>query len=384
MAEEVKILQGNEACAEAAILAGCRFFAGYPITPSTEIAEKMANELPKVGGVFMQMEDEIASAMALIGASWGGSKAMTATSGPGICLMTESLGCAVVMESPCVFVNVMRCGPGSGAATAPSQADVFQAKYGSNGDYSIIALAPSNAQEMFDLTIRAFNLAEKYRTPVFLLTDEVVAHTRERVVIPSKEDIDVLERKKPDNSPEEFVIYKPDEKGVPMAMPAFNEGYKMSILSTPHDENGFKAIDVSNPKNAKIVSDLNRRLIDKLEKNVDDIAEIEEQFVEDAEIIVISYGSVARSSLNAVRTAREKGYKVGNVKLKTLWPFHKEKIKKYLKQAKKVIVPEMNAGQVVLEIERVNQGDCEVVSLPKLGGQYHKPAEILNEIMGGE
>ncbi|QNB47195.1 2-oxoacid:acceptor oxidoreductase subunit alpha [Thermanaerosceptrum fracticalcis] len=379
-----KILQGNEACAEAALLAGCRFFAGYPITPSTEIAEIMANELPKVGGVFIQMEDEIASAMALVGASWGGSKPMTATSGPGICLMTESLGCAVVMETPCVFVNVMRCGPSSGAATAPSQGDVFQAKYGSNGDYSIIALAPSNAQEMFDLTIRAFNLAEKYRTPVFILTDEVVAHTRERVVIPAKEEIELVERKKPDCPPEAFVIYKPDANGVPMAMPAFNEGYKLSILSTPHDENGFKVIDVSNSRNAKIASDLNNRLIDKIEKNVDDIAELEETFIDDAEIIVISYGSVARASLNAVKTAREKGYKVGNVKLKTLWPFPQERIKKYLMQAKRVIVPEMNAGQVVLEIERVNQGYCQVVSLPKLGGQYHNPSEILSIIMGGE
>ncbi len=381
---ENKILQGNEACAEAALLAGCRFFAGYPITPSTEIAEIMANKLPEVGGVFLQMEDEIASAMALVGASWGGSKPMTATSGPGICLMTESLGCAVVMETPCVFVNVMRCGPSSGAATAPSQADVFQVKYGSNGDYSVIALSPSNAQEMFDLTIRAFNLAEEYRTPVFILTDEIVAHTRERVVIPSQEEIKLVERKKPNCPPDEFVIYKSDANGVPMAMPAFNEGYKLSILSTPHDENGFKVIDVSNKKNAKIASDLNNRLIDKIENNVDDIAELEETFIDDAEIIVISYGSVARSSLNAVKTAREKGYKVGNVKLKTLWPFPKERIKKYLMQAKRVIVPEMNAGQVVLEIERVNQGYCRVVSLPKLGGQYHNPSEILSIIMGGE
>jgi 2-oxoglutarate ferredoxin oxidoreductase subunit alpha len=370
---KVKIMQGNEACYEAAIAAGCRFFTGYPITPATEIAEGMARKLPQVGGVFMQMEDEIASVVALMGASWGGWKAMTATSGPGFCLMQEGIGLLAITETPSVIVNVQRGGPCSGQATEPSQGDVFQARYGSNGDYAIIALAPSTSQEMYDLTIRAFNLSEKYRVPTFILADEIVGHTREKVFIP--DELEIINRKKPTVPKEEFFTFKPDADGIP-PMPAFNDGYKVCVLSQLHDEKGFRA-------NPKVGAALIQRLNDKIEKNVDDIVQVEDRYMDDAEVAVISYGAVARSALRAVINAREAGLKVGWFKLKTLWPFPAKEVRAIAGRVKKILVPEMNIGRMVLEVERVSAGKCEVHSLPKLGGRCHTPHEIYKAIKGG-
>ncbi|MDN5347541.1 MAG: 2-oxoglutarate/2-oxoacid ferredoxin oxidoreductase subunit alpha [Clostridia bacterium] len=368
----VKIMQGNEACVEAALAAGCRFFTGYPITPASEIAEGMARRLPPLGGVFVQMEDEIASVVALAGASWGGWKAMTATSGPGFCLMQEGIGLLAITETPCVIVNVQRGGPASGQSTAPSQGDVFQARYGSNGDYAVIALAPSTSQEMFDLTVRAFNLAERYRVPVIILSDEIVAHTREKVYIPPAEELEIINRKKPAVPPEKFVPWRPDADGIP-PMPAFNSGYKVPVLSQLHNEKGFRA-------DAKEGAAFIQRLNDKVEKNADAIVEVEEAYLDDAEMAVISYGAVARSALRAVKDAREQGLKVGWLKLKTLWPFPAGQVRAIAGKVRKILVPEMNIGRMVLEVERVSGGLCEVKPLPKLGGRCHTPVEILTAI----
>ncbi|CEP67015.1 Thiamin diphosphate-binding fold [Moorella glycerini] len=363
-----KIMQGNDACVEAALLVGCRFFAGYPITPASEIAEGMARRLPLVGGVFVQMEDEIASVIAIVGASWGGWKAMTATSGPGFCLMQEGIGMAAITETPCVIVNVQRGGPASGQSTAPSQGDVFQARYGSNGDYAIIALAPSTSQEMFDLTVKAFNLSEKYRVPVIILSDEIVAHTREKVFIPAVEELEIINRKKPTVPPEGFLTFKPDTDGIP-PMPKFNTGYKLCVTTQLHQENGFRA-------NPQVGAALIQRLTGKVENNADTICEVDEFYTEDAEMVVIAYGSVARSAIRAVRDARSEGKKVGMLKLKTLWPFPANKIRSIAARSKKIIVPEMNTGRMVLEVERISGGLCSVESLPKLGGRCHTPGEI--------
>lgn len=373
--ENVKILQGNAACVEGAVAAGCRFFAGYPITPASEIAEGMARRLPLVGGICLQMEDEIASVVSLVGASWGGWKAMTATSGPGFCLMQEGIGMAAITETPCVIVNVQRGGPASGQSTDPAQGDVFQARYGSNGDYAVIVLAPSTSQEMFDLTVRAFNLSEKYRVPVILLADEVVAHTRESVSIPPADELEIINRKKPPVPPGEFLTFRPDADGIP-PMPAFNEGYKLSITTQLHGEDGFRA-------DFKAGAALIRRLTDKVERNADDIVQVDGFCLDDAEMVVLSYGAVARSALRAVKDARAEGRKAGWLKLKTLWPFPARQVRELASSVEKILVPEMNIGRMVLEVERVSAGRCEVTSLPKLGGRCHTPAEIYEGIRGG-
>ena len=371
----LKIVQGNEACVEGALAAGCRFFAGYPITPSSEIAESMSRRLPPLGGIYLQMEDEIASIVALIGASWGGWKAMTATSGPGFSLMQEGIGHAVITEAPCVIVNVQRAGPATGQSTSPAQGDVLQARFGSNGDYSLIALAPSTAQEMFDLTVRAFNLSEKYRVPVILLSDETVAHTREGIRIPPAEEMEIIDRKQPRVPPEEFLTFKPDEDLVP-PMPAFNTGYKCLITTLSHDEEGWR----SDPEAS---ANMVQRLCAKVEKNVDDIAEMEGLYLDDAETVVLCYGAVARSAYRAVKDAREQGIKVGWLKLKTLWPFPERRIAEIAGRVRRFLVPEMNVGRMSREVGLAANGACEVVSLPKLGGRCHIPAEIHAAIMGG-
>lgn len=371
----VKIVQGNEACVEGALAAGCRFFAGYPITPSSEIAEGMSRRLPPEGGIYVQMEDEIASIIALIGASWGGWKAMTATSGPGFSLMQEGIGMSVITEAPCVIVNVQRGGPCTGQSTSPAQGDVMQARYGSNGDYSLIALAPSTAQEMFDLTVRAFNLSERYRVPVIVLADEIVGHTRESIVIPPPGELEIINRKQPRVRPEEFLTFKPDEDLVP-PMPAFNTGYKCLITTLSHDEEGWR----SDPQ---ISADLVTRLCAKVDNNVDDIVQMDEFHVEDAELVVIAYGAVARSAFRAVKDAREAGMKVGWLKLKTLWPFPERQVHDIASRARCILVPEMNVGRMSREVKLAANGACQVVSLPKLGGRCHTPAEIYAAIKGG-
>ncbi|MCD6331117.1 MAG: 2-oxoacid:acceptor oxidoreductase subunit alpha [Thermoplasmata archaeon] len=369
---QIKFYSGNIACAEGALAAGCRFFAGYPITPSSEIAEYMALRLPQVGGVFIQMEDELASMAAILGASWGGAKAMTATSGPGFSLMQENIGLGAMTETPCVVVNVQRAGPSTGMPTLVGQADVMQARWGSHGDYEIIALSPSSPQECFDLTIKAFNVAEEYRVPVVVLMDESVGHMFEKVVVPPKEKIKIVERKKPKVPPEEFLPYKADDFVPPMA--CAGEGYKVHVTGLTHDEKGYP--QATSPE---VQERLVRRLCDKIRKNERKLRDIEEFMMDDAEYALVSFGISGRSSKAAVRMARQKGYKVGLIRLRTIWPFPDEYFEKLANEIKKFIVVEINYGQIKLEVER-NVGKEKVELLPKMGGEIHMPGEIYEKI----
>ncbi|MEM3623178.1 MAG: 2-oxoacid:acceptor oxidoreductase subunit alpha [Candidatus Bathyarchaeia archaeon] len=366
-------INGDIACAEGAIAAGCRFFAGYPITPATEIAEHLAQRMPEIGGIYVQMEDEIASMAAIIGASYAGLKAMTATSGPGFSLMQENIGLAVMTEAPCVIVDVMRGGPSTGQPTLPGQQDVMQAKWGSHGDYEIIALAPSSVQEMFDLTIEAFNLSETYRVPVIVLADEVVGHMWEKVVIPSIEKIKILNRKKANVPSEAYAPFMPDDDLVP-PMACFGEGYSFHATGLTHDEHGYPQTSSSEAQQ-KLV----KRLCDKIRKNADKIIRVEEVMLNDADIVVVAYGIVARAALSAVRKARAEGIKAGLLRPVTLWPFPENHVAKNAKQAKAIVVPEMNCGQLVREVERAAK-ETPVTFLSKLGEEPHTPMEILETI----
>ncbi|AGN16241.1 MULTISPECIES: 2-oxoacid:acceptor oxidoreductase subunit alpha [Methanobrevibacter] len=365
-------IQGNEACALGAIKGGCRFFAGYPITPSTEVAENLARLLPKYGGSFVQMEDEISSMGAVIGASWGGTKSMTATSGPGISLMQENLGYAFMTETPLVIVDVQRGSPSTGQPTMASQSDMMQARWGSHGDYEPIALSPSSVQEYFDFTIKAFNLAERYRVPVFLLTEESIGHMREKITIP--EEVKITARKEPTMDTDTFLPFK-NRKNATNPMPAFGDGYKVHVSGLTHDERGYP--DTNNPKtHARLV----KRLCNKVLKNRDKITHVKGEYLDDADIVIVAYGAPVRSTITAVKEAREEGIKAGYLKIDTPWPFPDEKVKAVCESAKHVIVPEMNLGQMVHEVERVSQGDAEVHLLSKIGGELHKPGEILSVI----
>ncbi len=362
-------MNGDVACAEGAIAAGCRFFAGYPITPATEIAEHLSQRMPEIGGIYIQMEDEIASLAAVIGASYTGLKAMTATSGPGFSLMQENIGLAVMTETPCVVVDVMRGGPSTGQPTLPGQQDVMQAKWGSHGDYGIIAMSPSSVQEMFDLTVEAFNLSETYRVPTLLMGDEIVAHMWEKVVIPSAEKIRTVNRKKPNVQRGEYAPFMPDDDLVP-PMACFGEGYHFHATGLTHDEYGYPKT-VSSEVQTKLV----RRLCEKISKNVDKIVKIEKVMLDDADIVVVAYGIVARAALSAVRKARSAGLKAGLLRLITLWPFPEEQVAEAAENAKMIVVPEMNCGQLVREVERAAK--CTPVSfLSKLGEDPHTPMEI--------
>ncbi len=366
------LMQGDEAIVEGALIAGCRFFAGYPITPATEIAERMSRRMPQVGGVFMQMEDELASIMAIIGASWAGRKSMTATSGPGYSLMQEGLGYAIITETPIVIVDVQRGGPSTGLVTLPSQGDVMQARWGSHGDYATIALAPSSAQDMFDLAIKAFNLAETYRNPVIILADEVIAHVREPVKVPPYEEIEIVERRRPSVPPEEYIPYLPDPGEWVAPMPAFGEGYNVLVESVMHDEFGHR-IGTDHVAAERTI----KRIYYKIEKNVDKIAMYEKRYMEDAEVAVVAYGSTARTALRAVREARNQGIKAGLIRMITLWPFYDHLIEETANQVKAIIVPEMNMGKIVREVDRASKGQAKVMSVPKVGGVLHHPDEIL-------
>jgi 2-oxoglutarate ferredoxin oxidoreductase subunit alpha len=362
-------MNGDVACAEGAIAAGCRFFAGYPITPATEIAEHLSQRMPEIGGIYIQMEDELASMAAVIGASYTGLKAMTATSGPGFSLMQENIGLAVMTETPCVVVDVMRGGPSTGQPTLPGQQDVMQAKWGSHGDYGIIAMSPSSVQEMFDLTVEAFNLSETYRVPTLLMGDEIVGHMWEKVVIPSAEKIRTVNRKKPNVQRGEYAPFMPDDDLVP-PMACFGEGYHFHATGLTHDEYGYPKT-VSSEIQTKLV----RRLCEKISKNVDKIVKIEKVMLDDADIVVVAYGIVARAALSAVRKARSAGLKAGLLRLITLWPFPEEQVAEAAENAKMIVVPEMNCGQLVREVERVAK--CTPVSfLSKLGEDPHTPMEI--------
>lgn len=367
------LLQGNEACVRGALLAGCRFYAGYPITPATEIMEIMARELPGLGGTFIQMEDEIASLGAVIGASLAGAKSMTATSGPGFSLMQEHIGFACMTEVPCVIVNVMRAGPSTGLPTQPSQGDVMQARWGTHGDHPIIVLSPSSVYEFFELTVKAFNLSERYRMPTILLADEVVAHMREGIELPSLKDIEVEERLHPTVPPEWYVPYGDPGTGVP-TMAAFGEGYRYHVTGLYHDVRGY-------PTNRKDeVEPLIKRLFTKVSKDFDRLQWFDSYFIEDALITVIAYGCVARAALQAVKECRKRGLKVGLIKLKVLWPFMRRTVTRVLESSAKVLVPEMNVGQISREVKRVNQSKCEVVALNKVDGTLLTSTEILEKL----
>jgi 2-oxoglutarate ferredoxin oxidoreductase subunit alpha len=366
---KVLLLQGNEALAEGALAAGCRFFAGYPITPASEIAEHMALKLPALGGSFIQMEDEIASMGAVIGASLAGMKAMTATSGPGFSLVQENLGYACMAETPCVVVNVMRGGPSTGLPTLVSQGDVMQARWGTHGDHPIIVLAVSSVRDCFEITVFAFNLSEKYRVPVIILSDEVVAHTRETFVLPSPDEIEVFDRVTPTVPPEWYLPYEDTGTGVP-PMAAFGDGFRHHVTGLTHDERGFPT------QRSDDINVLMRRLFRKITQGFHEIQRVETFMMEDAEIAVIAYGSVARSSRRAVIEAREHGVKAGLLQLVTLFPFPRRYVEKVLQQCRAVLVPEMNMGQISREVKRVHLNSSRVETLNRVDGRLITPREI--------
>ncbi len=370
---KIKILQGNEACVEGALMAGVMFFAGYPITPASEIAEEMARKLPGIGGKFMQMEDEIASMAAVIGASLTGLKSMTASSGPGICLKLENIGFATIGEIPCVIVNSQRGGPSTGLPTKPSQGDVMQARWGTHGDHPVIALAPSNVKEVLLTTIKAVNFSEKYRTPVMILLDEVISHMREKVLVPSLDELEIINRKKPREGKDCFMPFKADDDLVP-PMADFGDGYRYHVTGLVHNEKGYPTSDT------KEIDHFLRRINNKIEFNKKDIFLEEGFLLEDADIAIIAYGSVARAAERTVKMAREKGIKAGLLKLITLWPFNDCAIKMLSEKVKLIIVPEMNLGQMVGEVERNVQGKCPVIKYSRIDGNLITPMEILVKI----
>ncbi len=366
-------IDGDHACSEGAIAAGCRFVAGYPITPSTEIVERIAERFPRVGGVFIQMEDEIASSIAIQGAVWGGKKAMTVTSGPGFSLMMEHIGFAAMTETPCVFVDVQRAGPSTGLPTMPAQGDMMQARWGSHGDYGIIALCPNSPQECFNLTIKAFNLAEQYRVPVMMMMDECVGHMIERVVIPAAQDIKITPRRFYEGPKEDYKPYEPERDLVPL-MGKVGRGYRMHITGLTHDEQGYPNMSVS--AQGKLV----RRLVDKLKVNAERIIEFKEDMVEGADVVVVTYGISSRTAIPAIEQARKEGLKVGHLRLVTVWPFPERKIAELAARIKAFVVPELNFGQIVLEVERCAAGKAGVFLVPHAGGTVHQPKEIYSAI----
>lgn len=373
MKPQIRLMQGNEACALAAIDAGVRFFAGYPITPATEIAEILAARLPKVGGTFIQMEDEIASMAAVIGASLGGVKSITATSGPGFTLKQENLGYAAMVEVPCVIVNVQRGGPSTGMPTLPAQMDVMQSRWGTHGDHPIVVLCPSTVYETYILTIKAINFSEMLRTPVILLTDAVIGHLRERVVLPVPEEIEIVNRKEMDDNNLEFIPFRADKDGVPSFM-NYGKGKRYHITSNNHDEYGFPATN-----DHDVANKLLRRLQDKIENRRKEIVITEEFMMDDAEVALFAYGSIARSAYSALEIARSQGIKVGLIKALTLWPFPEETVRKYGNSVKTFIVPEMNMGQMVLEVERVlKDHKAKVKPLNRFDGKMITPEQILS------
>ncbi|VBB09090.1 pyruvate flavodoxin/ferredoxin oxidoreductase thiamine dip-bdg [Lucifera butyrica] len=366
---EARIMQGNEACAEGALAAGVRFFGGYPITPSTEIAEHMAGSLPKIGGTFIQMEDEIAGIAVTLGASLAGQKVLTATSGPGFSLKQELIGYAALAEIPVVIANVQRVGPSTGQPTSPAQGDVMQARWGTHGDHPMIALSPWTVREAFDVAVMAVNYAERFRTPVIILLDEVVGHMRERVVLPSPEELKIYPRRHPVGNRQEYKAYKPMDDLVPN--PAdFGTGYRIHVTGLIHDETGFPS------GNAQLTADTIRRLHEKITRVQDEITHYDEFFMDDAEFVVFAYGGTARTAYAGVELARQRGIKVGMIRMMTIWPFADKVIQKVAQRVQGILVPEMNYGQLVHEVDRAAHGQTKVVSLPKYNTEIFTPDEI--------
>ncbi len=369
-----KLLQGDEAVVEGGLLAGASFFAGYPITPASEIAEGFAEKLPEKGGKFIQMEDELASMGCVLGASLAGEKAITATSGPGMSLKAENLGLGIMIEAPCVVVDVQRVGPSTGLPTSPSQGDVMQARWGTHGDHPIIALSPASVKETVDMTITSFNLSEKYRIPVILLLDEIVGHMREKVVLPDPEEVDLVERKRPEGiSPEEFNPYEQTDDHIP-PMPDYGTGYRYHTTGLFHDKTGF-------PRGtAEDARDLMDRMTAKIEENKDDIIRIEEDLEGDEDVVVVAYGSTARTAISAVSSARQQGLKAGWVKLKTIWPFAEEYMRKLAEKVDHIIVPELNQGQLIGEVEKAAAGRAKISGINRYDGTLIPPEEVLDHI----
>jgi len=366
-------ITGDEACAEGALAAGCMFFGGYPITPATEVAEHMSARLPEVGGTFIQMEDEIAAMASILGASWAGQKSMTSTSGPGFSLMMENIGLGVCTETPCVVVNVQRAGPSTGLPTMGAQGDMMQARWGSHGHYEIIALAPSSAQEIFSQTITAFNLSEKYRVPVLLMTDEVIGHMSEKVIIPDASEIKTISRPKPKGRKDRFRLYKPGSNGV-APMPSAGEGYNIHVTGLTHDERGYPVMTV------EAQAEMMDRIVNKISDNRDDIIMTESHNLEDAEIVLVSYGISARTSLAAMHQARSMGMKVGFLRLLTIWPFAEDKIRELADRVKGFVTVEINLGQIHLEVTRSagNRAACHLVG--HAGGTVITPEQVITKI----
>ena len=367
-------IDGDHAACEGALAAGCRFIAGYPITPSTEVVERFAQRIPLVGGVFIQMEDEIASSIAILGAAWAGKKVMTVTSGPGLSLMMEHVGLAAITETPCVIIDVQRGGPSTGLPTLPAQADMMQVKWGSHGDYEPIAICPNSPQECFDLMIKAFNLAEQYRVPVFFMMDEVVGHMTERVVIPPADQIEVKERRWTTKKPGEYKPYEAGADGVPEMVKA-GDGYRIHITGLTHDERGYPAM--TPPAQDKLV----KRLLNKIREHREELVDVREDGVEGADVVVVSFGITSRVAAAAIESARRKGVKVGHLRLIIAWPFPISRIKALAEKVKAFVVPELNMGQMALEVERAVAGKTKVIGITHAGGTVHEPEVIEAEIM---
>lgn len=370
------LMQGNEAIAEGAIAAGMRFFAGYPISPSSEIAETLSRRLPQVGGTFIQMEDEIASISALIGASIVGIKSMTATSGPGFSLMQEGIGFAVMAETPCVIVDIQRVGPSSGIATLPAQGDLMQARYGTHGPHPMIALSPSTVKESFDVTVKAFNLAEKYRTPVVVLCDASVGHLREVVTLPRPDELEIIDRERPKGPPGSIRPFGADANDRPPAIPDFGTGYRYHITGLFHDETGFPS---TNPQMTQRETE---RLVNKVEVHRDEMSYVEYLYVDDAEVVVVSYGCTGRSARAAVKAARARGLKVGLLRLITIWPFQEQVITAVAEKCSRFVVAELNLGDVANEIRRVTRNSVVVKQVNLHNGLLITPGQVMAGIEG--
>jgi len=373
----VYYIDGDVASGYGALAAGCKFIGGYPITPSTEAAEAFARIAPSAGAMFIQMEDELGSIASVLGASWAGVKSMTITSGPGYSLMMEAIGFGAMLETPFVLLNIQRGGPSTGVPTKTGQADIMQSRWGSHGDYEIIAISPDSPQEMFDYTIKAFNLAEKYRCPVMIMSDECVGHMTEKVVIPKAEEIEIEPRRFYKGPKDEYLPFKPDKDLVPRMVKA-GDGYKLYITGLVHDERGYPIPNQkSKIKNQKLPT---RRLVDKIRLNKDKIIELKEEGTKDAEVVVVSYGISSRVAVRGIEMAREKGIKVGSLRLVTVWPFPDEKIAEISSASKAFVVPEINYGQIVFEVERCSHGEANVILVPHGGAGVHNPDDISNAI----
>jgi 2-oxoglutarate ferredoxin oxidoreductase subunit alpha len=369
-------INGDAAACEGALAAGARYAAGYPITPSTEIVERFANRAPQVGGVFIQMEDELAASIAIQGMVWAGQKSFTVTSGPGYSLMMEHIGLAAMTETPCVFIDVQRGGPSTGLPTLVAQGDMMQARWGSHGDYMTIALCPNSPQECFELTVKAFNLAEEFRVPVMVMMDECVGHMTEKVVIPPADQIKLYPRRHTKKKPGEFTLYEPGPDLVP-EMAHAGEGYRLFVTGLTHDKRGYPVITPQAQR------ELVTRLVDKIRLAADRLVMLDEDRVDDAEVVVVSYGITSRVAERAIQMARDKGVRVGRLRMLIAWPFPEKRIRELSSKVKSFVVPELNLGQMVYEVERCAAGRCRTLGVPHPGGTVHKPEEILDAIMRG-